>query len=229
MAHVAAHVGFRTQAQFAQQFRRRSCEPRQRHVADVADILPTSRRGIETADGKVAITAKESGRPREFRLCVGFVADVVAYRVLLGVLKFREVFLETQQRLGIHPCQAFQNDRTILQLMRIGGAHPFVDEIDHAHAFGIGRAAIIGQDYVAQRCGGAPLRLRESQRPDLPGTIKLGQVGIGTVTMDRRLSGNLLGERSTLQQRHRDGRGEHPLNCRAPVRHSSFLRIRSAM
>src|SRR5947209_5944270 len=69
------------QPQVLQHFRRRSGELRQRHVADIPDVLPSLGRGIEATGGQVAELREERGGLLELRLRFRRVANVVADRL----------------------------------------------------------------------------------------------------------------------------------------------------
>src|ERR1700733_6980555 len=59
--------------------------------------------------------------------------------------------------------------------------------------------------------------------------VDLGHIRVGAVAMRGSLFGDRRVARPRLQQRHARRRGQHPLDCRASINHSSFLFIFSAM
>src|SRR5258708_5995848 len=72
-----------------------------------------------------------------------------------------------------------------------------------------------------------PLWRRQCQRPYLAGFVIGSEIGIRPVAVRRRCG---VGSRAMIvEQRPRSTGGEHPLDCRTPIHHSSLRRMRSRM
>ena len=85
--------------------------------------------------------------------------------VCCPIVAVREAFAEALLRLAIDPRQPVADDLPILHLLLVRRAHPFVDEVRHAHR-ARRRAEFIGRDDHVRERGDDPLfRLGEQARP----------------------------------------------------------------
>lgn len=114
-------------------------------------------------------------------------------------------------RLFLDPAQAIEQQRTILGLLGIRGADPFIQELRHADGGGAGRGIVRGNDDIAQGARGAALRLGERERPHVAGLVDFHHAGIEAVAFggDGR-SGVIGGEQSGIARD--DGGGSCSLN-----------------
>src|SRR5688572_368765 len=106
----------RGDAKPGEHFRRRTFELNQGHGPNVAHVLHSFRRGVESAGRQVAEFRKESGAFLQFGLCVRCMANVVSDRRHLVTVKRDEVLAETALRLLVDPSQAGEHDLAIALL-----------------------------------------------------------------------------------------------------------------
>jgi hypothetical protein len=107
------------------------------------------------------------------------IADLIADAGLLRTGELRETLAVAPRRLGVQPAEPREHDRPVALTLRIGRAHPFIDEIDDADA-GRARGVLIGgNDEVGEDARELPLRRGEGERPDVPRMVRasIGSAG----------------------------------------------------
>src|SRR5882724_1735867 len=222
------------QTQLLEQCRRRAVKARERHIADVTQILASDGTGIKAPCGQVAVPRKETRRLLEGPGGAGLIADVVAYGMLSRRIEAGESLAEPPLRLLVQPLEAAEHDASVALKVGIGSAYPLIDEIDHAHRRGARRAIIGGDDEIRDDAGQPPLLRGQGERPGLAGTIILRQIRIAAVAVrvDAGGRGRWVGARGAgANQRPRRARGQHPFERGAAVEahHSSLRFMRSRM
>src|SRR5256886_944496 len=110
---------------------------------------------------------------------------------------------------------------------RIRRAHPLINELDHSDGRGAGGMLVGRNDDVREDPREAPLWGCKGERPQLAGVVNRQKIRVGPVASPRR---RRVGSRCVLSgQWPGCARGQHPLDARAPIHHSSLRRIRSRM
>src|SRR6266480_26134 len=151
------------QVQLLEQRGRGPVETRERHVADVTQVLAAHGSRVEAAGGQVAIERKEARRITPSR--TRFVTDVIANTVLLSGGEIGKSLAKAARSLVVQPHETAQHDRPVPLAGRIRGAHPLINELDHSDGRGAGGMLVGRYDDVREDPRKAPLWGREGQRP----------------------------------------------------------------
>src|SRR5579885_3534360 len=101
---------------------------RERHVADVLQVLAARLRRIESRRRQVPVEGEELRGSPQIRGGAARIADPITDRALLPLVQLGEWPRAAMPRLAVQPGESLQHRLPVLLLLGIGGADPFVDE-----------------------------------------------------------------------------------------------------